>query len=253
MSPNLIQFSHPSLAEDFEAQLAQKIERLIDSTLLSPNASNTDIKKLCEDAVFFNFRSVCVSPSFVSLAATYLNESSVLVCTVVGFPSGQHTTYTKAKETEDAIRNGADEIDFVQNCTWVNEKKWESISSEAKQIVSCAQGRLVKVILETSLLSETEILESGAKNLIAGAAVVKTSTGFGSRGASKKDIEILKAATDLARRHTGLCYGIKASGKVKDASFARELVTLGATRLGTSSGAAILSGLLSSNDKSEAY
>jgi deoxyribose-phosphate aldolase len=246
-------FAHPELAGDFQAakdvvekrgELRSALTRLVDSTVLKPETVWSKVEALCKEASQYNFRAVCVSPCFVQAVREYFkaNSSKVRVCTVVGFPNGVSTTASKVFETRDAISAGADEIDYVQNDGWVKSANWVALEKEAKEIVQAAQGRLVKIILETSLLTESEIRECALRSALAGFHVIKTSTGFGSRGASPKDIEIMASALAEAKSRTGMIYGIKASGGVRTLADAQTLVGLGATRLGTSGGAAIVDG-----------
>jgi len=246
-------YAHPALAEDHghrNAILASApdmrghVARLIDSTVLKPDTSADRIQALCREAAEYGFRSVCVPPCFVALCRGELESGrGVSICTVIGFPTGYASTESKVAETEDAVGNGADEIDFVQNDCWVKDSNWGSLESEYKAIVGAAAGRLVKIILETSLLSDEEIRECAVRAVRAGVHVVKTATGFGSRGASKRDIEIMASALSDVGRETGLTYGIKASGGIRSTEDALAFVKLGATRLGTSSGAAIAKGV----------
>ena len=185
-----------------------KINKLIDHTLLKAYATKADIEKLCREAVQYDFQSVCVNPANVSLAKSLLKGSSVLVCTVIGFPLGANTTETKMMETADAVKNGADEIDMVINIGKAKEREYKYIEDEIKAVVSAAQGRTVKVILETCYLSEDEKIACCLAAQRAGAQFVKTSTGFGTGGAIITDV--------LTMRQT-VCptMGVKASGGVK--------------------------------------
>ena len=257
--------AHPQLIADFNSrnlalaspQNTRLLAPLVDHTFLKPAFATPDIVTLCTEAQVYLFRSVCVPPSAVELAASILSSHSfsetlllhdldtapadgVLVCTVVGFPLGYQTTATKVFETSKAIEQGAQEIDFVLNASWAKQQHWEQIENEARTIVEAAKGKLVKVILETSLLTSEEIDECSFRLAVAGVPVVKTSTGFGSRGASAEDISIIKKALDRATAATGLSYGIKASGGIRNAADALLLCTLGATRIGTSNGIAIV-------------
>ena len=171
-----------------------KINKLIDHTLLKAFATKADIEKLCREAVQYDFQSVCVNPANVSLAKNFLKGSNVLVCTVIGFPLGANTIETKMVETADAIKNGADEIDMVINISKAKEREYKYIEEEIKAVVSAAQGRTVKVILETCYLSEDEKIACCLAAQRAGAQFVKTSTGFGTGGAIITDVLTMRQA-----------------------------------------------------------
>jgi deoxyribose-phosphate aldolase len=253
--------AHPSLALDEAARAKSDLARLIDSTLLKPATRASDIEALCADALARGFRSVCVPPCHVSLArlaldagnATRAAADAVLVCTVVGFPNGYATTATKVHETREAIAAGAQEIDFVQNVAWVKDEDRASLAAETRAIVAAAGGALVKVILETSLLEPQEIEDCSALHAEAGAHVVKTSTGFGARGASLTDIEAMSRGLARATARTGLCYGIKASGGVRGREEALAYVARGVTRIGSSSGATLLSDVVAAPGPATGY
>jgi deoxyribose-phosphate aldolase len=249
-------FAHEELKADFsnamEFQMAKGNARnnlvaLIDSTVLKPESTLSKIETLCQEAHLYAFRAVCVSPCYVLAASNLLKSlaSTVRVCTVVGFPNGVATTASKVFETKNAVENAAHEIDYVQNNGWVKDKRWDLLETEAAEIVKAAKGALVKIILETSLLTEEEIRECATRSALAGVHVIKTSTGFGSRGALPKDIEIIAAALKEVEKKTGRKHGIKASGGVRSFADARTMVELGATRLGTSGGASIADGSVS--------
>lgn len=210
-----------------------KINKLIDHTLLKAYATKADIEKLCREAVQYDFQSVCVNPSNVSLAKSLLKGSSVLVCTVIGFPLGANTTETKMMETADAVKNGADEIDMVINIGKAKEREYKYIEDEIKAVVSAAQGRTVKVILETCYLSEDEKIACCLAAQRAGAQFVKTSTGFGTGGAIITDVLTM-------RQTVGPTMGVKASGGVKTRADLEAFVKAGATRIGTSNGVQIM-------------
>lgn len=244
------QILHPQLSEDFKQRqifLESKDEdmrknalaRLIDSTALKPATTVNEVRVLCDEAMRFEFCSVCVAPTFVNLARGLLFGSSTRVCTVVGFPNGTHTSAAKAFEVEDAIENGAVEIDFVQNVALCLDQNWQALSSECRLIANAAGGALTKIILETSLLNTMQIKQCTRIAAEAGIQVIKTSTGFGSRGASIEDIEVI--ASTLASE--GLSCGIKASGGIRSFEDAYRFIEKGATRIGTSGGAALLQGL----------
>jgi deoxyribose-phosphate aldolase len=246
-------FAHTELENDFmhakefcagHGNGRNHLTALIDSTVLKPDATMGKIEALCAEAKKYNFRAVCVSPCYVATAREYLDnqKSTVRVCTVVGFPNGNSTTESKVFETQNAVTAGAQEIDYVQNNAWVKDKRWNLLENEAAEIVKSANGALVKIILETSLLTEDEVRECATRSALAGVHVIKTSTGFGTRGALPRDIEIIAAALKDVETKTGRKHGIKASGGVRNFADARAMVELGATRLGTSGGAAIADG-----------
>ncbi len=246
-------FAHSELEQDFihasdfvsgVGEARNHLVSLIDSTVLKPDATWSKMEALCDEAHSYGFRAVCVPPCYVSRVSSFLNErnSAVRVCTVIGFPNGNNSTPTKIFETQNAVAMGAHEIDYVQNDGWVKDRRWDLLEAEAAEIVRAAQGKLVKVILETSLLSDDEIRECALRSALAGVHVIKTSTGFGSRGALPCDIEIIASALRDVENKIGRKHGIKASGGVRSFLDARTMVSLGATRLGTSGGASIANG-----------
>lgn len=214
------------------------IAKTIDHTLLKPEATAEQIMALVETAKKYGFFSVCIQPCYVSLAKKNVVGSDVKVCTVIGFPLGANSSEVKKYETEVAIKDGADEIDMVINVGALKSKNTKLVEDDIKSVVAGAQGRLVKVILETALLTDEEITTASKLAQSAGAQFVKTSTGFSTRGASLNDIALMKAAITPPMQ-------IKASGGIKDLKSAKEMLNAGATRLGTSSGVAILEGLTS--------
>lgn len=214
--------------------------RLIDSTILKPSTVFSDVKALCEEAVKHNFRSVCIAPTFLSRAKRLVSGTPVSLCTVVGFPNGTNQIETKTFEVSEALRSGADEIDFVQNVAFALEGNWSELEMECRGIVSAAKDKTVKIILETSLLSEKQIVECTKVAALSGVHVIKTSTGFGSRGASLRDVELI--AETLQNLGVLEKTGIKASGGIRTREDALKMIQLGATRLGTSQGAALVEG-----------
>lgn len=211
-----------------------EVAQMIDHTLLKPEATKEQIKTLCEEAKEYGFHSVCVNSSYVPYCAELLKDSGVAVCTVVGFPLGAMSTKGKAAETEIAVKDGATEIDMVIHVGMIKSKEWEYVSEDIKAVVAAAgEGVLVKVILETCLLTDEEIVEASKVAKAAGADFVKTSTGFSTGGATVKDVKLMREAV-------GPELGVKASGGVRDAAFAKEVIEAGATRLGASAGVAIL-------------
>lgn len=198
----------------------------VDHTLLSQTATENEIKIICDDAVRYQTASVCIPPSYVKIASQYLN-GKVKVCTVIGFPNGYNTTATKCFETKDAVENGADEIDMVINLGLLKDKKYDEVLEEIKAVRACCEGKVLKVIIETCLLSDEEKVKMCEIVSKSGADYIKTSTGFSTDGATKKDIDIfVKSITDDLK--------IKAAGGIKSFDDAEEFVKLGADRLGTS-------------------
>lgn len=225
----------PGAAPSDPAAPADPFARLIDHTLLKPSATEKEILQLCAEARQHGFASVCVNPGWVPLCARELAGSSSLVCTVVGFPLGAMTPAAKAFEAREAVQAGAGEIDMVLNVGRLKSGDYRAVQQDVAAVVEGSCGRPVKVILETSLLTEEEKLIACVLSKAAGAAFVKTSTGFGGGGATVEDIALM-------RRVVGPTLGVKASGGVRDREFAEKLVAAGATRLGTSSGIALLAG-----------
>ncbi|MBT3393488.1 MAG: deoxyribose-phosphate aldolase [Waddliaceae bacterium] len=213
--------------------MKENIANFIDHTLLKPDAILSDIKKLCSEAREYHFYSVCVNPCWVSVAKDLLKDSDVKVGAAVGFPLGASTSAVKAFEARDAIGNGAEEIDMVMNIGAALERRWDYVEDDIKGVVSAADGRCVKVIIETCLLSEEQIIAACHAAEGAGARFVKTSTGFNGGGATVEAVKVMHGAVsdDI---------GVKASGGIKDEKTALAMVEAGATRLGTSSGIAII-------------
>ncbi|APJ05156.1 deoxyribose-phosphate aldolase [Silvanigrella aquatica] len=212
----------------------------MDSTLLKQSSTDSQIIELCQEALQNSFRAVCVPPNYVGLAKKILQNSNVKICSVAAFPLGYCSLDTKIFEIENLIQNGADEIDFVQNVTLVKNSNFSELEKEYKTIVSVAKDKLIKVILETALLSDEEIYKCSFLAALSGVHVVKTSTGFSTRGASLNDIEVIKNALSKYQNETGYYVGIKASGGIRCYQDAVSFVQAGATRLGTSGGLAII-------------
>lgn len=209
---------------------------LIDHTLLKPEATETDIRKVCEEAIQYKFKSVCVNTHYVALVSRLLSGSGVLTCGVVGFPLGAMTTRAKVDETYDAIKSGANEIDMVINIGALKSGDWNIVKRDIEGVTNAARGRaIVKVILETSLLTDEEKIKACTIAKMAGADFVKTSTGFNKGGATIEDIKLMRSVV-------GPNIGVKASGGVRDTETARAMIAAGATRIGTSSGIAIIKG-----------
>jgi deoxyribose-phosphate aldolase len=210
-----------------------KLNKYIDHTLLKSDSTSAGVVKLCDEAKSYDFKSVCVNPSHVELAKKQLLGSDVLVCTVIGFPLGATTKEVKVFETKDAIKKGATEIDMVINIGRAKSQDFDYIEDEIKAVVEAANGLCVKVIIETSLLTNEEKVAAclAAKN--AKATFVKTSTGFSTGGATKDDIMLM-------RQTVGPEMGVKASGGVRSKEDALIMIEAGATRIGTSNGITII-------------
>lgn len=213
--------------------------KMIDHTNLSPTAAVDDIKKLCEEAKEHEFASVCVNPIYVPLSAKLLEDSSVKVCTVVGFPLGANTTEVKSYETRNAIKNGAQEIDMVMNIGAFKSGAYEIFKADIKAVVDATKKAgvssdiIVKVILECCYLDEEEIVKVCEIAKEAGVDFVKTSTGFGDYGARVEDVGIM-------RKTVGRDVGVKAAGGIKNFEQALEMLDAGANRIGASSGVTIV-------------
>lgn len=207
----------------------------IDHTLLKPDATEADIRKICSEAIQWRFYSVCVNTAWVPLAKSLLADSEVKVITVAGFPLGGASREIKALEIEKAIGMGVDEVDFVQNIGLMKERNLPKIVEEFKSLVEAAQGRPLKVIIETALLTRDEKIVSCQLACEAGIAFVKTSTGFLGSGATVEDVVLMKEIVGRDAK-------VKASGGIRDAKDAFKLLDAGADRLGTSAGVAIMHG-----------
>ena len=218
-----------------------QINKFIDHTLLKAFATSDEIRKLCEEAKKYNFKSVCVNPVHVSLAKECLEGSDVLVCTVIGFPLGANTREIKAFETIDAIKNGADEIDMVINIGKAKEHDYTYIEDEIKMVVAASTGKTTKVIIETCYLNDEEKMNCCLAAKKAKATFVKTSTGFGTGGATANDIRLM-------RETVGPDMGVKASGGIRNLDDLELMVENGATRIGASSGVAIMENSSSKNE-----
>ena len=205
---------------------SKDILKYVDHTLLSQTASWEEIRELCDDAVKYGTASVCIPPSYVKRAKDYVQDK-MAVCTVIGFPNGYATTAAKVFETQDAVKNGADEIDMVINLGWVKDRNYEEVKEEIRQIKQACQGRILKVIIETCLLTEEEKIEMCRAVTDAGADFIKTSTGFSKAGATLEDIRLFK-------EHIGKDVKMKAAGGISSLKDAEDFLSLGALRLGTS-------------------
>lgn len=210
--------------------------KMIDHTLLKPEVTQEEIIKLCAEAREYGFASVCVNPVWVKVAAEELKGSNVKVCTVIGFPLGASTTAVKRFETEDAIKNGAEEVDMVMNIGLLKSGEDEVVEADIRSVVEAARGKaFVKVIIETSLLTEEEKVRACEISMRASADFVKTSTGFGSGGATVKDVLLM-------RKVVGNKLGVKASGGIRDWNDLKSMLEAGANRIGASSGVKIMNG-----------
>ena len=202
-----------------------EIYRRVDHTLLAQTATWEEIRGIC-DALAYETASVCIPPSYVGRAKEYLGDR-MAVCTVIGFPNGYNTTAVKVFETEDAVANGADEIDMVINIGWLKDREYDRLRDEIRQVKAACAGRILKVIIETCLLSEEEKVRMCGIVTEAGADFIKTSTGFSTAGATFDDIR-------LFAEHVGEGVRMKAAGGIKSFGDAEEFIRLGADRLGTS-------------------
>jgi deoxyribose-phosphate aldolase len=205
----------------------------IDHTLLKATATKTDIIQLCEEAKTYTFFSVCVNSCYVALAKEQLKNSNVKVCSVIGFPLGAMSTIAKVAEASEALKNGADEIDMVINIGLLKSKDFDGVWKDIEAVKSIMPNNVLKVILETCYLEEIEIIKASELAIQSGADYIKTSTGFGTGGATKNAIKLIKSVCKG-------CVKIKASGGIRDTKTALEYINMGVDRLGTSSGIAIV-------------
>ncbi len=210
-----------------------ELNKMIDHTLLKSDASLKELERIAIEARLHNFYSVCINPCFVSVMKNLLKGSDVKVCTVIGFPLGANTPSLKAKEALEAVDNGADEIDMVINITMLKEHDYDYIEKEVHMVKANSRGRLLKVILETCLLSNEEISEGAKAAVRGGADYVKTSTGFSKAGATVEAVQIM-------RQSVPSYIGVKASGGIKTKEDALKMIKAGATRIGTSNGVKIV-------------
>jgi deoxyribose-phosphate aldolase len=210
-----------------------RISEVIDHTLLKPEAGPSDIERLCDEAVDHGFVAVCVNPAWVSFCVGRLRQTPVKVATVIGFPLGASVTATKAFEAARAAADGADELDMVAAVGRIKSGDWPFVAGDIAAVVAAASSRIVKVIIESAVLTPAEITRASTVAREAGARYLKTSTGFHPAGGATPE------AVALIRRAVGESVGIKASGGIRDCTAALTLLAAGATRLGTSSGVAI--------------
>lgn len=198
----------------------------VDHTLLAQDATWEQIKKICDDGIAYNVASVCIPASFVAKAKSYVGDK-LKICTVIGFPNGYSTTKTKVYETTDAVNNGADEIDMVINIGWLKDKMYDDILSEINQIKEACNGKILKVIIETCLLTDEEKIKMCDIVNNSNADYIKTSTGFSTSGATFDDIKLFSENMNMNKK-------IKAAGGIKSFEDAEKFIELGADRLGTS-------------------
>jgi deoxyribose-phosphate aldolase len=213
--------------------MRRDLAAFIDHTLLQPDAVRSDFVRLCEEAVQHGFASICVNSAHVALCTSLLADCQVPIAATVGFPLGASNSVAKAAETAQAMLDGASEIDVVCRIDALKEGLRDLFVDDIRRVVDAAEGRAVKVILETCLLSDGEKRRGATWTRIAGAAFVKTSTGFGGGGATEHDVRLLRA-------EVGLDFGVKASGGIRNAATADRMITAGANRLGTSAGVTIV-------------
>ncbi|AKL93753.1 deoxyribose-phosphate aldolase DeoC [Clostridium aceticum] len=215
-------------------KIKEKVAGMIDHTILKPEATKEEIIQLCDEAKRYNFASVCIHPHFVPLAYDLLKDTDVKVCTVIGFPLGLNTTEVKRYETKKAIEAGATEVDMVINVGQLKDKNYEFVLKDIKAVVDEAKVKaIVKVIIETCILTKEEKVKACKICVDAGADFVKTSTGFNKGGATKEDIELMSSIVHPKLK-------VKASGGIRSAADAVMMIEAGADRIGTSSGVKIL-------------
>ena len=204
----------------------QEILARCDHTLLKQEATWQQIRDICDDGLRYGVASVCIPPAYVKRASDYL-AGRLRVCTVIGFPNGYATTAVKVFETEDAVKNGAEEIDMVVDLGWVKDGLWEEILAELKAVRAACKGKVLKVIIETCLLTEDEKIKLCELVSRSGADFIKTSTGFSTAGATREDVALL-------RKHVDPAVKVKAAGGIASLQDAEDMIALGADRLGTS-------------------
>ncbi|HHT7747969.1 TPA: deoxyribose-phosphate aldolase [Streptococcus suis] len=218
-----------------------KLNKYIDHTILKPETTQEQVEKILAEAKEYDFASVCVDPTWVALAAESLKDSDVKVCTVIGFPLGANTPAVKAFETKDAISNGADEIDMVINIGALKTGNYDLVLEDIKAVVAASGDKLVKVIIEACLLTDDEKVKACQLSQEAGADYVKTSTGFSTGGATVADVALM-------RKTVGPDMGVKASGGARSYEDAIAFIEAGASRIGASSGVAIMNGAQADGD-----
>ncbi|MCD7863122.1 MAG: deoxyribose-phosphate aldolase [Lachnospiraceae bacterium] len=207
--------------------------KLFDHTILKADAAEADVRKICDEAKEYDFMSVCVNSYYTAFVAQQLKDTDVKVCSVIGFPLGQMSTAAKVAETKDVVANGADEVDMVINVAALKDQKYDFVREEIAAVKEACQGRLLKVILETCLLTKEEIVKACELAEAVGADYVKTSTGFSTGGATTQDVALMRATV-------GDRLGVKASGGIRDTKTAEAMVAAGASRIGASATISIL-------------
>ncbi|MDG6126019.1 deoxyribose-phosphate aldolase [Lactococcus formosensis] len=212
-----------------------KINQYIDHTILKADATQEKVQAIVDEAKKYEFASVCINPTWVAFAAAQLKDEVSKVCTVIGFPLGANTSEVKAFEAADAIKKGADEVDMVINIGAAKDGKWDLVESDIAAVNAVKDGRILKVIIETSLLTDEEKVKACQAAQRAGADFVKTSTGFSTAGAKVEDVKLM-------RETVGPDMGVKASGGIRNLEDAKAMIAAGANRLGCSSGVAIMEG-----------
>jgi len=224
----------PSFSQHKTPESKSELAGMIDHTLLKPEATEEQIIHLCREAKEHHFASVCVNPVWVAVCAKELHDSDVMVCSVVGFPLGANTTRMKSLETAGAVAGGADEIDMVINVGKLKSGDWKAVHDEIQEIVRAAEGKHVKVIIETCLLTDAEKVIACTLAKMAGAHFVKTSTGFNKAGATIEDVHLMRYVV-------GNRLGVKAAGGIRDYEKAMAMIRAGANRIGASASVAIVS------------
>jgi deoxyribose-phosphate aldolase len=212
----------------------EELARFIEHTLLRPDVKDSDIERVCEEAVRFNFVAVCIPPFYTSLASEILKHSGVKVCTVIGFPFGYNLPESKSFEAAQAVRNGADELDMVINISALKSGDFVTVCKEIEGVVGAAKGCKIKVIIETCYLSRKEKIKACECAVKSGAAFVKTSTGLGTGGASVEDVRLMCKAVPEG-------VDVKAAGGIRDLKTVLALIDAGAKRIGTSAGVELIS------------
>ena len=211
------------------------LNKFIDHTVLKADTPKAKVQQIIDEAIQYDFMSVCINPTWVSFAAEKLAATDVKVCTVIGFPLGANTSTVKAFEAAEAIKNGADEVDMVINIGAAKDGDWDLVESDIQAVVDASKDVTTKVIIETSLLTDEEKVKACQAAVRAGADFVKTSTGFSTAGATVADIALM-------RQTVGPDVAVKASGGVRSIADAQAMIEAGATRLGTSNGVDIMKG-----------
>lgn len=218
-----------------------KLNTFIDHTILKADANQATVQQIINEAIQYNFASVCLNPTWVGFAAEALKDKTPNVCTVIGFPLGANTSVLKAFEAAEAIKNGADEIDMVINIGAAKDGNWTLVESDISAVNAVKDGHILKVIIETCLLTDEEKIQACLAAKRAGADFVKTSTGFSTGGATVHDVKLMRATV-------GSEMGVKASGGIHNAKEAEAMIAAGATRLGVSASIAIMEGQTSNED-----